>query len=171
MKLHSARFFRRLLRVVYAHWCRCRRHLQRATPAQPVELRTLAALQSFPYGKRIARRTCRGSPESGLGEHSKARFHHSREHETLAYLEINTNSTVTVKSRAGVLDSIVVNAPGSGTIQIADALTNVAPYIAGATAFALPPAGTTLGYGTEFYTGLTVTVAGMTDGSITLSYQ
>ena len=57
-----------------------------------------------------------------------------------------------------------------GSIQIADALTNPGPYIAGDTAFALPEAGTTLDYQTSFYVGLTIVISEMTNGSVTISF-
>jgi hypothetical protein len=86
------------------------------------------------------------------------------------YKEIVANGTYLLKTGAGFLNRIVVNAPGGGSIQIADALTNVAPYIAGATAFALPAAGSTLNYQVNYYTGLTIVITGMTSGSITVSF-
>jgi len=70
----------------------------------------------------------------------------------------------------GILNDVVVNAPEGGSIQIADALTNPGPYIAGDTAFALPEAGTTLDYQTSFYVGLTIVISEMTNGSVTISF-
>jgi len=86
------------------------------------------------------------------------------------YKEIVANGTYTLKSQGGYLEGVVVNIPGSGTIQIADNTTAAAPFIAGATAFALPAAGGFLNYNTHFSTGLTIVIGSMVSGSITVTY-
>jgi hypothetical protein len=86
------------------------------------------------------------------------------------YKEINANGTYLIKNGQGFLHNITVNVPGGGTAKVADAITDTTPYIAGQTAFTLPAAGTTLRYDVNFQTGLTIVVAGMTAGSITVSY-
>ncbi len=88
----------------------------------------------------------------------------------MQYREIVASGTTLLKAGPGYLQGITVNIPGSGTIQIADALTAVAPFIAGATAFALPAAGTYLDYDCHFSTGLTIVVGSMSGGSITVEY-
>lgn len=90
--------------------------------------------------------------------------------EDTTYRELNANGTTVVKSGAGFLRSITVNAPGGATIQIFDNTSAAAPAIAGATAFALPAAGSNLNYDCFFYAGLTVVIANMTNGSVTVSF-
>jgi hypothetical protein len=90
--------------------------------------------------------------------------------EQTTYREIASDGTTTLKTGAGFLRSVAVNAPGGGTIQIFDNTSAEAPAIAGATAFSLPAAGTVLEYEVFFYKGLTIVIAGMTAGSITASF-
>jgi hypothetical protein len=89
----------------------------------------------------------------------------------MLYREITANGTYTLKTGNGYLQGITVNIPGSGTIQIADNTSAAAPFIAGATAFALPTAGTYLDYDCHYTTGLTIVVASMSSGSITVEYN
>lgn len=87
------------------------------------------------------------------------------------YLEITANGTYLLKTGQGFLHDIVVNAPGAGTMRIFDNTTAAAPAIeGGAAAVALPVAGSRLDYDVNFQTGLTIVIAGMTAGSITVSY-
>lgn len=88
----------------------------------------------------------------------------------MLYREIVASSTVLIKTGAGYLQGITVNIPGGATIQIADQTSAAAPFIAGATAFALPAAGTYLDYDCHFTNGLTVVVGSMSNGSITVEY-
>ncbi len=88
----------------------------------------------------------------------------------MLYREIVASSTVLIKTGPGYLQGITVNIPGGATIQIADQTTAAAPFIAGATAFALPAAGTYLDYDCHFTNGLCVVVGSMTSGSITVEY-
>jgi len=88
----------------------------------------------------------------------------------MLYREIVASSTVVLKVGPGYLQGVTVNIPGSGTIQIADQTSAAAPFIAGATAFALPAAGTYLDYDCHFTNGLTVVVGSMSSGSITVEY-
>jgi hypothetical protein len=89
----------------------------------------------------------------------------------MQYREIVADGTVTLKTGAGYLQGITVNIPGSGTIQIADQTTIAAPYIAGATAFALPAAGSYLDYDCHFTTALTIKIASSSSMSITVEYM
>ena len=89
----------------------------------------------------------------------------------MLYLEIVTSGTYVVKVGNGYLQGITVNAPGGGTIQIADNTSAAAPFIAGATAFSLPSAGFYLDYDCHFTTGLTIVTASMSSGTITVEYQ
>ncbi len=89
----------------------------------------------------------------------------------MQYREIVASSTVLLKTGPGYLQGITVNIPGSGTIQIADNTSAAAPFIAGATAFALPAAGTYLDYDCHFTTGLCIVVGSMSGGSITVEYK
>lgn len=88
----------------------------------------------------------------------------------MQYREINSNNTYVLKTGPGYLQGITVNLAGSGTIQIADNTSAAAPFIAGATAFALPAAGSFLDYDCHFTNGLTIVVGSMTTGSITVEY-
>lgn len=88
----------------------------------------------------------------------------------MQYKEITSNGTYQLKTGAGYLQGVTVNLPGSGTIQIADNTSAAAPFIAGATAFALPGAGSFLDYDCHFTTGLCVVVGSMTTGTITVEY-
>lgn len=87
-------------------------------------------------------------------------------------IELTANGTTTVKTGPGVLLGIVVNLPGAGTIRIFDNTAASGRAIAGgAAAFALPAAGSYLPYNCSFYTGLTVVIASMTTGSISLIFE
>ena len=91
----------------------------------------------------------------------------------MQYKELTATGTTTIKTGPGYLQGITVNHPGSGpgTIQIFDNITNSAPAIAGATAFALPTAGSFLDYDCHFTTGLTIVVGGtFTGGTLTVEY-
>ena len=88
----------------------------------------------------------------------------------MQYREITANGTYTLKTGPGYFQGITVNLPGSGTLQVADQTSAAAPFIAGATAFALPTAGSFLDYDCHFTNGLTIVVASMTTGSITVEW-
>lgn len=91
----------------------------------------------------------------------------------MLYQEITGKSTYKLKAGNGYLQGIVVNNAGtSWTIQIFDSsgATSSVPVIAGATAFTVPAAGTTLPYDCHFTNGLTIVTAGTTAGSITVSW-
>ncbi len=88
----------------------------------------------------------------------------------MLYREIVASGTTTLKTGPGYLQGITVNIPGSGTIQIADQTSAAAPWIAGATAFALPAAGTYLDYDCHFTNALTIVIGSMSGGSITVEY-
>jgi hypothetical protein len=88
----------------------------------------------------------------------------------MQYKEIVADGTYQLKTGAGYLQGITINLPGSGTIQIADQVSAAAPFIAGATAFALPASGTYLDYDCHFTTGLCVKIASSTNASITVEY-
>ncbi len=88
----------------------------------------------------------------------------------MQYLEINATGTYKLKASAGYLQGVQVNLPGAGTIQIFDNITNSAPAIAGATAFLLPAAGSFMNYDCHFSTGLTIVIASMSGGTITVSF-
>jgi hypothetical protein len=87
-----------------------------------------------------------------------------------AHAELTTQTTHTVKASPGFLNDIVVNAPGGATIQIYDGTVAAGTAIAGSTPFALPAAGTSLRYETNFYTSLVIVLAGGTGTSITVSF-
>jgi NhaP-type Na+/H+ or K+/H+ antiporter len=83
--------------------------------------------------------------------------------------EISDKATHVLKQGAGFLQAVVVNNAGSSwSLQIFDQVSAAAPAIAGATAFAVPTAGTVLAYGCYFSNGLTIVTAGTTAGSITV---
>jgi hypothetical protein len=89
------------------------------------------------------------------------------------YKELNAAGTYLIKGAQGYLQGITVNLPGSGTLQIADnsAGSAAAPFIAGATAFAIPPAGSYLDYDCSFSNGLTIVVGGTGPLSITVEWS
>ena len=91
----------------------------------------------------------------------------------MQFLEITDKATHVVKTGAGYFQGIVVNNAGTTwTVQIFDDIKTSSPIatIAGATAFAVPAAGSTLAYDVHFSNGLTIVTAGTTAGSITVSY-
>lgn len=88
----------------------------------------------------------------------------------MQYQEINGNGTYKLKIGPGYLQGVTVNLPGSGTIQIFDNVAGSGTAIAGATAFALPAAGSFLDYDVNFNTGLTIVIASMVTGSITVEW-
>src|SRR5882724_445045 len=88
------------------------------------------------------------------------------------YREINTNASTQVRTGLGFLESIVVNNAGSAwTMQVFDNSACSGTAIAGATAFTVPTAGSSLRYDTTFNTGLCILTAGTTPGSITVSFR
>lgn len=88
------------------------------------------------------------------------------------FREINSNATTQLRTGVGFLDRVVVNNAGtSWTLQIFDNTSCAAPAIAGATAFTVPVAGSTLLYNVNFNSGLCLLTAGTTPGSITVSYR
>lgn len=88
------------------------------------------------------------------------------------YKEINSNATTQVRVGAGFLETIVVNNAGSAwTVQIFDNTACSGTAIAGATAFTVPTAGSTLRYNATFNAGLCILTAGTTPGSLTISYR
>ena len=91
----------------------------------------------------------------------------------MLYREITAASTVTLKTGAGYFQGITVNHPGSGpaTLQVFDQTSAAVPAIAGATAFALPTAGSFLDYDCHFSNGLTIVIGGtFTGGTVTVEY-
>lgn len=87
------------------------------------------------------------------------------------YQEINAAGTFTVKSGPGFLHRIVVNAPGGATIRIYDnTAASGTAIVGGAAAVAIPAAGSLLDYDVNFQIGLTIVIATMTAGSITVSF-
>ena len=89
----------------------------------------------------------------------------------MQYQEITGNGTYKLKQGPGYLQGVTVNLPGSGTIQIADNTSAAAPFIAGGgAAFALPTAGSFLDYDCHFSNGLTIVIASMVTGSITVEW-
>ena len=90
---------------------------------------------------------------------------------TASYLELKANGTTTVKGSQGFLSRIIVNNAGSAwTMQIFDNTSAAVPAIAGATAFTVPAAGSTMAFECNFFTGLTIVLAGTTAGSITVVF-
>jgi hypothetical protein len=90
---------------------------------------------------------------------------------TYLYREINSNATTQLRTGAGVLNRIVINAPGSAwTLQVFDNTTCTGTAIAGATAFTITGTGD-LSYNVQFNTGLCLLTAGTTPGSMTVSYR
>jgi hypothetical protein len=88
----------------------------------------------------------------------------------MQYKEIAASATTTVKTGAGFLRAITVNAPGtSWTLQVFDNVAGSGTAIAGSTAFTCPAAGSNLYYGVHFSNGLTIVTSG-TAGSITVAY-
>jgi hypothetical protein len=88
----------------------------------------------------------------------------------MQYKEIAASGTTTVKTGPGFLQSIVVNNAGtSWTLQVFDNVAGSGSAIAGASAFAMPAAGSVLKYGCHFSAGLTIVTSG-TAGSLTVSY-
>lgn len=88
------------------------------------------------------------------------------------FKEINNNTSTQVRTGIGFLENIVVNNAGtSWTMQIFDNIACSGTAIAGATAFAMPAAGSNLRYDTAFTLGLCILTAGTTPGSITVSYR
>ena len=91
----------------------------------------------------------------------------------MLYKEIAATGTTVLKTGPGYLQGVTVNNPGTGpgTIQIFDNGAASGTAIAGATAFALPAAGSFLDYDCGFTNGLTVVVGGtFTNGTITVEY-
>ena len=87
----------------------------------------------------------------------------------MQYIEIASSATFYLKGSPGYLQGITVNNPGtSWTLQIFDGKVSDTA-IAGATAFAIPAAGTYLDYDCNFSKGLTIVTSG-TAGSITVEY-
>jgi hypothetical protein len=83
------------------------------------------------------------------------------------YSNINTNTTTTVKSGAGILHSITVNGTGAGeTVTVYDNTSGSGTKIATIT----PAAGSTLIFDCKFSTGLTVVTAGTTPADLTINY-
>jgi hypothetical protein len=89
---------------------------------------------------------------------------------SMLYKELVASGTYVLKTGPGYLQGITVNIPGGGTLQIADQTTAAAPFIAGATAFALPTAGVYLDYDCHFTTALTIVIGSMSGGSITVEF-
>ncbi len=88
----------------------------------------------------------------------------------MQYKELAATGTYLIKNGPGFLQGIVVGVPGGSTLQIADQTTAAAPFIAGATAFVTPAAGSVLAYNCHFTTALTIVVGSMTAGTITVSF-
>jgi hypothetical protein len=91
----------------------------------------------------------------------------------MQYQELVTNASFLIKSGAGYLQGIVVNAATgtSPTIQVWDNVSAAAPAIAGGTAaFAVPAAGSALVYDCHFSKGLFIVIGGTFSGSLTVSF-
>jgi len=84
------------------------------------------------------------------------------------YANITSNASTQVKSVAGFLHSIVINAPGSSeTLTLFDNTSCAGTKIGTVTVAAAQP----LTYDVQFLTGLCITSAGTTAGDYTVSYQ
>jgi len=84
------------------------------------------------------------------------------------YANITSNASTQVKSVAGFLHSIVINAPGSSeTLTLFDNTSCAGTKIGTVTVAAAQP----LLYDVQFLTGLCITSAGTTAGDYTVSYQ
>lgn len=89
------------------------------------------------------------------------------------FKELNANGTFNLAVQQGILHKIVVNVPGGATIQVFDNASGAAsgPAIVGATAAALPAAGSVLAYEASFSNGLVIVIATMTSGSVTVVFD
>ena len=81
---------------------------------------------------------------------------------------INTATTATVKTGAGILGGIAVNTPAAGTITVYDNTTATGTIIAVITLTATGPVGTLL-QNIQFNTGLTIVTSAVMD--ITVLYN
>lgn len=89
------------------------------------------------------------------------------QHRGPKYVHVNTVSTTTAKTAPGILHSVVVNSPGTGsTVTIYDSLTASGAVIAVLTGLACA----TLTYDVPFSVGLTVACVGGTPPSLTVKY-
>jgi hypothetical protein len=82
-----------------------------------------------------------------------------------SYTHITTNTTTSIKTGAGILNSVVINNPGATwTVTINDG---------GNTIGVISPTSSmnTLIYETSFNSGLSIVTAGTTPGDITVTWQ
>ena len=87
---------------------------------------------------------------------------------SFSFHDFAANGTTTLKTGAGVLHTVTINAVGSGeTIQLYDNTTNSGTLIATIT----PVAGMTYLFDAAFSTGLTVRIAGTTAGDYTVTWK
>jgi len=82
-----------------------------------------------------------------------------------SYTNISTNTTITIKTGAGILHSIAINTPGaSWTVTVSDGANTIAVIT--------PSTGQdSMIYDCAFLSGLSVTTAGTTPGNVTVNWQ